>query len=110
MGPIVLLYRCTWSNPLTVLQTSDNTTLNVEVLIPPPVEEDEAPININMINKNSIGMPTDPMSIVLKPDVLVTLWKIEVVNLPYKLIPSITPFHSRTANEIAPIANRIREK
>ena len=45
------------------------STAAVEVLIPPPVDAGEAPINIKSINKNSVPSYTLDMSIVLNPAV-----------------------------------------
>ena len=64
------------------------------VLMPPPVELEEAPMNMSTISKNSMGMPTAPMSTVLKPLVRVTLWNTAVVNFPNQDIPSRVPCHS----------------
>ena len=46
---------------------------NVEVLIPPPVEPLEAPINIRKMNIIKVGMARLPISTVLKPAVRVVI-------------------------------------
>ena len=70
---------------------SAKTTANVLVLMPPPVEELEAPMNIRMISRNSIGVPMPPMSTVLNPLVRVALWKKAVVMRPVHPMPSRVP-------------------
>jgi hypothetical protein len=100
----------TWSNPLTVRQTSLSITENVDVLIPPPVDEDEPPINIRAKKIKIIGRPTELMFTELKPEVLVTLWNTDVVNFPNPDKPESTPFHSRMAKAIEPNTTNISEK
>ena len=70
---------------------SANTTAKVLVLMPPPVEELDAPMNIKMVRRNSMGVPMAPMSTVLKPLVRVALWKKEVVMRPVQPMPSRVP-------------------
>ena len=47
--------------------------VNVDVLIPPPVDPDEAPINIKNMKIMSIGVPIMVKSTVLKPAVLAVI-------------------------------------
>ncbi len=67
-------------------------------------------MNISTRSISVIGIPTEPMSTVLKPDVRVTLWNTEVVNFPNQEMPDKTPFHSKAANATDPKATRITEK
>ena len=67
-------------------------------------------MNMSTSNRNSMGMPTAPMSTVLNPLVRVTLWNTEVVTFPNHDIPSIVPCHSSAANVRVPKATRINEK
>lgn len=62
--------------PLTIAAMVRANTINVLVLIPPPVEPGEAPINIRMIMKNWEAGSIRAMSMVLNPAVRVTTpWK-----------------------------------
>ena len=47
--------------------------VNVDVLIPPPVDPGEAPINIKNMKIMSIGVPIMEKSTVLKPAVLAVI-------------------------------------
>jgi hypothetical protein len=52
----------------------------VDVLIPPPVDPGEAPINIKNINIKSMGVPITEKSTVLNPAVRAVMdWKNEVI-------------------------------
>src|SRR4030042_4266046 len=74
----LLLKRCTPSFPAKENQVYKISKPKVVVLIPPPVELGEAPINIRIIIKKRVAFCMLPMSMVLKPAVrAVTDWKIE---------------------------------
>ena len=56
--------------PITANCFISNTAQNVDVLIPPPVETGETPINISIINKNWVALLIPAISIVVKPAVV----------------------------------------
>ena len=55
---IVCLKSSTFFLPRMVDQTVDKTIAKVEVFIPPPVEPDDAPMNIRKSMKKRIGFPS----------------------------------------------------
>ena len=67
---IILLDISTFSLCLKPLTTVAHNTDSVVVLMPPPVEPGQAPININMIIKKSVAEENLEISQVLKPAVL----------------------------------------
>lgn len=68
------------------LFVASNNTKNVLVLIPPPVDPGEAPINIKMQRTNNPALVKLPIGYVEKPAVLAdTLWK----NAPIHVIFSV---------------------
>ena len=52
------------SRPLEMLTTVATKTTKVVVLIPPPVDEGEAPINIKIIVTSFVASPSSPWGIV----------------------------------------------
>ena len=70
---IVLLPISILFCPLIVLIAEYIINVNVDVLIPPPVDPGEAPINIKNIKIMSIGVPIMEKSTVLKPAVLAVI-------------------------------------
>ena len=70
---IVLLPISILFCPLIVLIAEYIINVNVDVLIPPPVDPDEAPINIKNMKIMSIGVPIMEKSTVLKPAVLAVI-------------------------------------
>lgn len=66
---IVLLNRETFLSSRIVETIAAKIKANVEVLIPPPVEPDDAPINIRKINTRRAGILINDKSSVLNPAV-----------------------------------------
>ena len=74
--------------PLIIPHKATKIITNVEVFIPPPVEPEDAPMNIKKSKMNKVGVFNAPMSTELKPAVLVVvLWKIEVMAASTGFIP-----------------------
>jgi hypothetical protein len=61
------------------------------------------------MNIKIMGRLTELIFTVLKPEVLVTLWKTDVVNFPKPDMPESTPFHSRMAKATEPNTTNISE-
>ena len=57
--------------PFIVVRLDKEISRNVDVLIPPPVDPDEAPINISTIIKIIVAFDICEKSMVLNPAVLV---------------------------------------
>ena len=70
---IVLLPISILFCPLIVLIAEYIINVNVDVLIPPPVDPGEAPINIKNMKIMSIGVPIMEKLTVLKPAVLAVI-------------------------------------
>ena len=66
---IVRLKVSTLASDLSVLLSESSKIAKVDVLIPPPVEPGEAPININMMIIVRVTCEKDAISSVLKPAV-----------------------------------------
>lgn len=80
---MVLLPKVISRLPLIVPRTAIIITTKVLVLIPPPVDAEEAPINIKNIEIINKGFDSSAIFMVLKPEVRVlTDWKNEVANFP----------------------------
>jgi len=91
-GETLLLKRCTPSFPVKEDQIYKISKPKVVVLIPPPVELGEAPINIKIIIKKRVAFCMLPIWIVLSPAVrAVTDWKIDpyIFSDKFKL-PSVS--------------------
>ena len=56
--------------PVIVVKIAEKATRKVDVFIPPPVEPEDAPINIKNMRINKVGIPNVPKSTVSKPAVL----------------------------------------
>ena len=98
--------------PLKTEIVDDNKTPKVVVLIPPPVDAGEAPINISIIVTITEPSCIFPMSIVLKPAVLdVTDIKKEDKIFPFRVKPSIAgPLCSIKKKARVPTKRRIAVK
>ena len=70
---IVLLLISILFCPLIVFIAEYIINVNVDVLIPPPVDPGEAPINIKNMKIMSIGVPIVEKLTVLKPAVLAVI-------------------------------------
>ena len=70
---IVLLPISILFCPLIVFNAEYIINVNVDVLIPPPVDPGEAPINIKNMKIMSIGVPIVEKLTVLKPAVLAVI-------------------------------------
>ena len=68
---IVRLKTSTCFSPLIVAKADLTKTAKVVTFIPPPVDPEPAPININKIKNMRIGVPSSVKSTVLKPAVRV---------------------------------------
>ena len=80
-----ILTRCL---PRTVLMAETKRMKKVVVLIPPPVEAGEAPINIRMISSSKVGLSTWPKSTELNPEVREAAdWKNETTIFPPRECP-----------------------
>ena len=108
---IVFLNNSTFFLPFIVDIVVAHKTANVEVLIPPPVELEEAPINIKHKNTNNIGVPIAPISTELKPaDLVVTDWKREVTKAsPVFKVDNVLSCSSNMY-KTAPISTKASEK
>ena len=75
MAPAEPAGKFTVNAPPVVLQKypSPDDAVNVDVLIPPPVDPGEAPINIKNMKIMSIGVLIIEKSTVLKPAVLAVI-------------------------------------
>ncbi len=72
-------FTCSW--PFRRLRIIKSRRVKLVVLMPPPVEPGEAPMNMRTINRRIDALVSWPMSTVLKPQVLaVTDWKRELRN------------------------------
>jgi hypothetical protein len=67
---MVLRQRVTDFLPVIVAKIAEKATIKVDVLIPPPVDPEDAPINIKNIRINKVGILNKPKSTVSKPAVL----------------------------------------
>jgi len=77
---MVLLETSTWFFSLIIVLMLINMTAKVVVLIPPPVEPGEAPINMSNIMKSMVAGLNLDMSTELKPAVLVVvLWNTDAI-------------------------------
>ena len=81
--------------PRMRLKISSSSSVKLVVLIPPPVEPGEAPINIRIITTSRVELVNAPISTVLKPAVRgTTAWKKEARMEVFKFIPFKTLFIS----------------
>ena len=102
-----ILTRCL---PRTVLMAETKRIKKVVVLIPPPVEAGEAPMNIRMITRSKVGLSTWPKSTELNPAVREEAdWKNETTILPPKECSCSEWFHSKTMKSTVPSTIRKQE-
>ena len=85
----------TWDRPFIRFQIIRSSSAKLVVLIPPPVEPGEAPMNMRMIITRTVGLVSRPMSTVLNPAVRGEIdWKRESRNC----VGPETPFRMWSAS------------
>ncbi|OIP90054.1 MAG: hypothetical protein AUK26_10315 [Syntrophaceae bacterium CG2_30_58_14] len=86
----------TWYCPCIRFQIIRGSSAKLVVLIPPPVEPGDAPMNMRMIMTRTVGLVSRPMSTVLNPAVRGVIdWKRESRNC----VGPETPFRTWSASK-----------